>query len=142
MTKYLHDSHNLFLLHVHVVWITKYRKKVLTGEVSLALREELKKICKSETVEIIRGHVSSDYVHLFLSYPPKICLSKLVQRLKGASAHKLLMQFQSLQKQYWGRHLWARGYFCCSSGNITDEMIMKYIEDQNHDDDDDSFKVN
>jgi putative transposase len=61
--------------------------------------------------------------------------------LKGRSSHKLMMTFPSLQKQYWGRHMWARGYFCCSSGNVSDEMIKNYIENQNVDDEDTVFKV-
>jgi putative transposase len=68
---------------------------------------------------------------------PKSCLSKLVKKLKGSTSHKLIMTFTTLQKQYWGRHMWVRGYFCCSSGNVTDEVIKNYVQNQNHDDDDD-----
>jgi putative transposase len=63
-----------------------------------------------------------------------------LQKLKGKTSYKLQHEFRHLQKQYWGRHLWARGYFCCSSGNVTDEVIKQYIESQNHDQDDD-FKI-
>jgi putative transposase len=121
------------------VWITKYRKKILTGDVALKLREIVREICASESVEIIRGSVSSDYVHLFVSIAPKVTISRLVQKLKGSTSHKLMMTFPSLQKQYWGRHMWARGYFCCSSGNITDEIIKNYIENQH--DSDEEFKI-
>jgi putative transposase len=140
MTEYVHGSHSVFLIHLHIVWITKYRKKILTGDVALKVRELIREICQKETVEIIKGHVSADHVHLFVSIRPKTCVSKLLQMLKGRTSHSLMMQFQSLQKQYWGRHMWARGYFCCSSGNITDETIEQYIENQNLDEDDD-FKI-
>jgi putative transposase len=125
------------MLRCHIVWVTKYRKKILTGEIAVKLRELIRQIYQKESIEIIRGHVSSDHVRLFISYMPKSCLSKLVQKLKGSTSHKLMMTFTTLQKQDWGRHMWARGYFCCSSGNVTDEVIKNYVQNQNHDDDDD-----
>jgi putative transposase len=81
----------------------------------------------------MKGSISKDHVHLFLSMMPKHCVSKVVQRLKGNSSHKLMMTFPSLSKLYWGRHMWARGYFSCTSGNITDEMIAEYINNQDED---------
>jgi len=75
-----------------------------------------------------------------VSIPPQVTISRLVQRLKGKSSYILLREFRHLQRQFWGRHLWARGYFCCSSGNVTDEVIKAYIENQNHDVED-QFKV-
>jgi putative transposase len=79
---------------------------------------------------IIQGHVAKDHVHLFVSIPPQVTISRLVQRLKGKSAYKLLQEFPHLRKKFWGQHLWARGYFCCSSGNVTDEVIKAYIANQ------------
>ena len=134
MSEYRHGSHSVFGIHLHLVWITKYRKGVLVGDVAYKVREVIREICRSESVEIIKGHVSKDHVHLFVSIPPQVTISRLVQRLKGKSSYKLLHSFESLRRQYWGRHLWARGYFCCSSGNVTDEVIKAYIEQQSHDD--------
>ena len=79
---------------------------------------------------IIRGHVAADHVHLLVSIPPQIAVSRLVQRLKGKTAYELLGEFAHLRKQFWGRHLWARGYFCRSSGQVTDEVVKEYIENQ------------
>ncbi|MDR0676950.1 MAG: IS200/IS605 family transposase [Elusimicrobiota bacterium] len=140
MTEYLHGVHSVFLIHLHIVWITKYRKKILNGDVALKVREIIRDICKKEDVEILRGHVSADHVHLFVSIRPKTTISKLVQQLKGRTSHTLMTSFDSLKKQYWGRHMWARGYFCCSSGNVTDEVIKNYIENQNIDEEE-TFKV-
>ena len=81
-------------------------------------------------VHIVSGKLSCDHVHMFVSYRPQLSLSKLVQYLKGASSRILLQEFSHLRKQFWGRHFWARGYMAISSGNITDEVIQKYIEDQ------------
>jgi putative transposase len=75
-----------------------------------------------------------------VSIPPQVTISRLVQRLKGKSSHTLLNEFSHLRKAFWGRHLWARGYFCCSSGNVTDEVIAQYIEGQQHEEDAD-FRV-
>ena len=140
MSEYRHGSHTKFMIHLHLVWITKYRKKVLQGEVAHRVRDIVREICTRENVDIIKGHVSKDHVHLFVSIPPQVTISRLVQKVKGKSSHKVLNEFHHLRKQYWGRHFWARGYFCCSSGNVTDEVIKQYIEQQHHDTDDE-FKI-
>jgi len=108
--------------------------------VALRVRDMIREICQAEEVDIIKGHVSKDHVHLFVSIPPQVTISRLVQRLKGKTSFKLLNEFAHLRKTYWGRHFWARGYFCCSSGNVTDEMIIQYIENQDAASDD-NFKV-
>ena len=136
---YRHGSHSVFQIHLHLVWITKYRKPILKGELAFRFRDILREICRSEDVEIMKGHVSKDHVHMFVSIPPQVTISRLVQKLKGKSSHKLLNEYQQIRKQYWGRHVWARGYFCCSSGNVTDDVIKQYIEQQSHDDED--FKI-
>jgi putative transposase len=87
----------------------------------------------------MKGSISKDYVHLFLSLTPKHCVSKLVQKLKGNTSHDLMMTFPSLKKQYWERHMWARRYFSCTSGNVTDEKIADYIGNQGNEDED--FKI-
>jgi putative transposase len=139
MNEYRHGAHSVFAIHLHLVWITKYRKSVLVGDVAFKTKEMIREICRTESVDIIKGHISKDHIHLFVSIPPQVTISRLVQKLKGKSSYKLLQTFESLRRQYWGRHLWARGYFCCSSGNVTDEVIKSYIEQQNQDDSD--FKV-
>ena len=123
-----------------MVWITKCRKKILGGEVGIRVRELIRQVCREQDVEILKGHVGKDHVHLMLSIPPQVTISRLVQRIKGKSSHKLLGEFAHLRKTYWGRHLWARGYFCCSTGNVSDEMVKEYIAKQQHEDDND-FQV-
>jgi putative transposase len=128
--EYRKSSHSVFKIHLHLVWITKYRKAVLTGDPATRCREIIQRVCAEQDVEIIQRHVSKDHVHLFVSIPASLAASKPMQRIKGASGRMLLRECPSLRKKYWGGHLWARGYFCCSSGNITDEMIIEYIEQQ------------
>ena len=140
MKDYRHGSHSVYEIHLHLVWITKYRRPVLTGEVGNRVRDLIRGICASHEVNILKGHVSKDHVHLLVSIPPQVTISRLVQWLKGKTSHKLMREFSHLKKTFWGRHLWARGYFCCSTGNVTDEMIEEYIARQSHEPDDD-FKV-
>ena len=113
----------------------------MSGEVANRTRELLREICKSHEVEILKGHISKDHIHMFVSVPPHLSVSKLVQLLKGKSSRKLLSEFKSLSKQFWGRHLWGRGYFAASSGNVTDEVIMEYIEKQDIEREDGDFDI-
>ncbi|UCD00325.1 MAG: IS200/IS605 family transposase [Phycisphaerales bacterium] len=112
----------------HLVWITKYRKAVLTGETTRRARELVREICRIWDVEIIRGHVAKDHVHIFVSVPPHISVSKLMQSLKGRSSRKMMSEFKHISRAFWGRHIWGRGYFAASSGNVTDEATIQYIE--------------
>ncbi len=137
---YRHGSHTVFQIHLHLVWVTKYRKPILTGEVGLRVRELIRQICRDEEIEIMKGSVSRDHVHLMVSIPPQVTISRLVQRMKGKSSHTMLNEFAHLRKTFWGRHIWARGYFCCSSGNVTDDVIKEYIANQLNENDED-FRV-
>ncbi len=141
MEHYRKTSHGLYDLKYHIVWITKYRKKVMNGEVAKRTRELIREICKTHDVEMIKGYIWSDHVHLFVSAPPHLSVSHLVQMLKGKSSRKLLSEFKTLSKQFWGRHLWGRGYFVASSGNVTDEVIMEYIKNQDIEKEDENFEI-
>lgn len=127
---YRKTAHSVYDLKYHIVWITKYRKPILRSEIGKRVRELVRQTCASLEVYIVKGHVSKDHVHLLVSVPPKLSVSELVKRLKGRSSRKLLEEFGELRKMYWGRHLWARGYFAASTGNVTDEIIAEYIEKQ------------
>lgn len=121
-------SHTLYQLHVHIVWSTKYRYPVLQGEIQIRSRDLLRQTCDSLDIQILKGVVSKDHIHLHLSYPVKLSVSDLVKRLKGRSARILLEEFGELRKRYWGGHLWSIGYGAWSTGNITDEMIQQYLD--------------
>jgi len=141
MQNYRESSHTVYDLKYHIVWITKYRKPILQGEIAKRARDLVREICKAKDVEIIKGHISKEHVHVFVSVPPHISVSQLVQSLKGKSSRKLLLEYKGLSRAFWGRHLWARGYFVATSGNVTDEVIMKYIEQQGNEPIDGDFKV-
>jgi putative transposase len=139
MHEYRHGTHSVFRLHVHLVWCTKYRKPVLVGDVALRLRDLTRQVCSDLQVEVVSGAVAKDHVHILVSMPPQVSVSKLVQKTKGKTSYKLQREFGTLRKQYWGQRMWARGYFACGTGNVTDDMVRAYIE--GHTENEDSFKV-
>jgi REP-associated tyrosine transposase len=140
---YRKTSHSVYDLKYHTVLITKYRKAVLQGQIALRVRELIRQTCATLDVYIVSGHVSKDHVHLLLSVPPNVSVSELVKRMKGRSSRRMLDEFTELRRQFWGRHMWARGYFAASTGNVTDEIIQQYIESQELVDEssDDNFSV-
>jgi len=110
--------------------ITKYRKKVLTGDIGLRLRDIIRQICNQEKVEILKGAIGEDHVHILLSIPPYIAVSRIVQHMKGESSRKLQMEFPILKRHFWGQHLWQIGYFVSTTGSVTEKIIRDYIAEQ------------
>ena len=109
---------------------SKIQKPVITGQIAVRTRELIRMICQSNEIEILAGHVGSDHIHLLVSVPTHLSASKLVQYIKANTSRKLQMEYKELNKQFWGQHLWARGYFVASNGNVTDEIIRAYIMNQ------------
>ena len=109
MSKYRKGSHCIYMLHYHFVFIPKYRKPVLRGDVGSRLRELIRRICNDNDVEILKGHIRPDHVHLLLGLPPTMAPSRIMQAIKGKTSYQLLSGFRTLRESFWGRHLWARG---------------------------------
>jgi putative transposase len=120
-------SHSIHQLHVHLVWSTKYRYEVLRGDIQIRCRDLIRQTCDTLDIQILKGVVSKDHIHLHLSYPAKLSVSDILKRLKRRSAKILLSEYSELKKRYWGGHLWGIGYGAWSTGNITDEMIQEYL---------------
>ena len=133
-------SHTQYDIKYHIVWITKYRYKILSGKIAYRLRELIRQGCEARNIIIVKGSISKDHVHMLVSCPPNISVSDMMQYLKGRSSRKLQEEFPELKKKYWGQHLWATGYFCRSVGTVTDEIIRDYIEKQ-EDSLDETFKI-
>ncbi len=125
---YSTGCHTVFYHRYHLVWITKYRYKVLKGALRERLREIIRQTCDEMGITIIKGVLSTDHIHMFVSIPPHIAVSEVMRKVKGRSSRKIQMEFPDLRKRYWGRHFWARGYFCTTSGNVTDDIILNYLE--------------
>lgn len=123
-----YGSHTVSRITAHIVWVTKYRYKVLTGDIQIRCRTLVKQICDAEDVKILSGVVSKDHVHLHVEYAPSNSVSNIVKSLKGRTSRKIQQEFPEIGKKYWGRHFWAVGYGVWSTGNITDDMVKKYLE--------------
>lgn len=106
------------------------RKRVLTGQVAIRARDVIRQVAVVHEIDIFTGKIASDQVHLFVAYWPTQNISKIVQRLKGISSRLLLSELPHLKRQFWGRHIWARGYLAVGSGNLTDELVQQYIDEQ------------
>ena len=139
--EYRKGSHTLYDLKYHVVFCTKYRYRILTGQVATRARDLMREICLANDVVIVSGSLSPDHVHMLLSVPPGLALSRVMQSIKGKSSRKLLQEFEILKKKYWGQHLWARGYFAVTVGNVNVEDVQKYIENQEVQHRNDSFRI-
>ena len=141
MNSYRKTSHVVYECNYHIIGITKYRFAVLTGQVAIRVRELIRQIAVSNEVNILSGSVSSDHIHLHVSIPPHLSVSKFVQFLKGAFSRKIQLEFEQLRKRYWGQHVWARGYFVATTGNVTNEIIEEYIRNQHPEDQEEDFKI-
>ena len=122
-------SHTKWKCQYHIVFIPKYRKKVLYGKLREDVREIIKTLCKYKKVEIIEGAVCADHVHLCLSIPPKICIAEFMGYLKGKSALMIYDRHPELGSK-WDRSFWARGYYVSTIGNVDEATIKKYIKEQ------------
>ena len=130
MREYRRAAHTLYALHYHFVFITKYRKPVLRGDIGTEIRDMIRDVCRTHDIDILQGHVRPDHVHLLLSAPPHLAPSRIMQFIKGKTSHHMLQSHRKLRNEFWGRHMWGRGYFVCSSGNVTDDVIGEYIRNQ------------
>ena len=139
--EYRYGSHTVFNIEYHFVWVAKYRYKVLTEDVALRVRELVRQTCETFEIRIIKGVISKDHVHIFVSAPPTLAPSEIMRRIKGRTSARLFEEFPHLRERFWGRHFWARGYFCASSGQVTDEMIKTYLEHHFEPKPDDDFKT-
>ncbi len=118
-------------MHVHLVFVTKYRRKAFTKEVIDFMKPIFSKVCKDFEADLVEFDGKNDYVHLLINYPPKVSISKLVNSLKGVSSRQVRKaKFQSVKEKLWGDSLWSPSYFAGSCGGAPLEIIKQYIEQQ------------
>lgn len=126
-----HGRHCVFKLHVHLVFVTKYRRGVFTEEVIDDLREVFTGLCADFESELVEFNGEDDHVHLLVNYPPKIAVSVLVNSLKGVSSRMIRKKnYPSIRKKLWRGALWAPSYFAGSCGGASLSIIRQYIEQQ------------
>ena len=121
-------KHCVYSHRYHLVWSTKYRYKVLQGDIRLRTRAIIRQVCSQNGVDIIKGVLSADHVHMFVSIPPKLAVSDLMRLMKGRSSMLVQREFPQLKKRYWGKRFWGRGYFSTTNGAITQDVVLQYLE--------------
>ena len=130
MGKYKKLSHVVYKCEYHIVWVPKYRFRILEGEIKRLLEEDIRMLCEWKKCEIQEMSVQKNHVHLVLSIPPKVSVSEMMGILKGKLAIKLFKSYPKMkQKPYWGNHFWARGYFVSTVG-IDEDVIKRYVKYQ------------
>ena len=122
--------HCVFNMHVHLVFVTKYRKDVFTKPMLDAMERMFKKVCLDFEAELTEFNGEDDHVHLLINYPPKVAVSNLVNSLKGVSSRHLRKDFPEIKNKLWGGSLWSPSYFASSCGGAPLEIIKQYIEQQ------------
>ena len=128
MSRFKRLSHTIWHCEYHIVWVPKYRYRVLQGkikeEVDLCVRDQTRQM----SCEVVEVNVQVDHVHLIAQVPPKLSISEFMGRLKGKSAIRVFGVFRDLRRQrYWGNHFWAQGY-CVGTVGLDEEMIRKYVK--------------
>ncbi|MBF0208656.1 MAG: IS200/IS605 family transposase [Oligoflexia bacterium] len=126
-----HNRNCVFLMHIHLVFVTKYRRNVLTVEMLNRLHEVYASICQKFDAILVEFNGEEDHVHLLINYPPKVSISSFVNSLKGVSSRYLQKEFTSeIRKKLWKGHLWSPSYFAGSCGGAPLKVLREYIENQ------------
>jgi putative transposase len=134
--EYRQGSHTKYKIEYHFVWVTKYRYHLLQGDMAVRVRELVRQTCEYFEIQILRGVVSKDHVHILISAPPNISPSEIMRRVKGRVSRKIFEELPHVKKRYW-----ARGYFCVTSGELTKEMIQDYLAHHFEKDPNDQFDI-
>lgn len=125
-----HGRHCIFDLHVHLVFVTKYRRKIFNSKAISVLKNIFSHVCQDFNANLIEVDGEEDHVHLLVHYPPKVSVSKLVNSLKGVSSRMLRQQYPDIKQHYFKNVLWSPSYFAASCGGAPISVIKQYIEQQ------------
>ena len=126
-----HGRHCVFNMHVHLVFVTKYRRQVFTKEILKSLEDIFSNVCIDFGANLIEFNGEHDHVHLLVHYPPKVAIANLVNSLKGVSSRLIRRKnYTSIQQNLWGNALWSPSYFAASCGGAPIEIIKQYIQQQ------------
>ena len=125
-----HGRHCIFALHVHLVFVTKYRRQVFDGDALQRLKVMLEKVCSDFQAQLVETHGEAEHVHLLINYPPKHSVSSLVNSLKGVSSRLLRIERPDMEKRYWNNVLWSPSYLAASCGGAPPGIIQQYVEQE------------
>lgn len=127
-------AHTRWNCTYHIVFIPKYRRKIMYGEVKRDIVEIIKKLCEMKQVELIDGRVCRDHIHMYVAIAPKLSVSEFMSYLKGKSALMIFDRHPEYHAKWGDRHFWARGYYVATVGNVNEETILSYIREQEEND--------
>ncbi|MDR0674310.1 MAG: IS200/IS605 family transposase [Zoogloeaceae bacterium] len=125
-----HGRNCVFKMHVHLVFVSKYRRKVFDGDAIERLKGYFAKVCAKFEAKLVEMDGEHDHVHLLVEYPPKVSVSSLVNSLKGVSSRLLRKERPDIEKRYWKDALWSPSYFAASCGGASIAIVRQYIEQQ------------
>ena len=130
MSRFRKLSHTIWHCQYHIIWVPKYRFRILVGAVGDTVNAGIQAICGFAGCEVVELNVQKDHIHLLVMIPPKVAISDLMGRVKGQTAMKVFRQLRELRrKPYWGNHFWAKGY-CVDTVGLDAEMIRRYVSHQ------------
>ena len=130
MARYWTGSHTKHRVQCHIVWIPKYRKRVLRGKIAVRLKQLLYDACRINRWWIGELSIQTDHVHVMIQIKPSDSIAKVVQILKGGTSKVIRKEFPELEEFLWGESFWADGYFAESVGKVNEEVVRKYIRTQ------------
>lgn len=129
--EYTHGRTCVYNINYHIVWCTKYRRKVLSDRIAKRLYALLNEVGNSKGFTVVEAKVGEmDHIHCFVSAPPKLSVTDIVRWLKGISGRHILMEFPEIKSKLWNGHLWNGSYFVETIGSTSEKNILKYIERQ------------
>ena len=128
--RYWKGSHTKHRLMYHLVWIPKYRKRILEGKVAKRIEELLYECADMNRWKIEELNIQRDHVHMLVRMRPEVSVSRMVQLFKGSSSRTIRKEFPDLKEFLWGKSFWADGYFAETSGQVNEQQIRKYIKNQ------------
>ena len=130
MSRFRKLSHTIWHCQYHIVWVPKYRFRMLSGKVGEEVERCIQAFCEQQAAEVVELNIQVDHVHLLVLVPPKVSISEFVGTIKGRTAIRVFNKFRHLKhKPYWGNHFWARGYYLDTVG-LDAEKIQKYVKYQ------------
>ena len=130
MSRFRKIAHVLWHCQYHLVWVPKYRYKIMEGEMKSELIRCIRLFCEQKNCEVQELNVQADHVHMILLIPPKVSISDMMGVLKGRTAIRMFRKYPNLKtKPYWGNHFWADGY-CVDTVGLNEEMIRTYVRHQ------------
>ncbi len=135
MNDYRSGSHSVYLLTYHIIFVTKYRKKVITDEMGDFMKDLAEYLCENQNCEMLSAETDSDHMHLLVSMPPDLAPVKLINSLKTQLSKEVRSRYREhIQKYLWGDSpFWSASYFCATTGSVSMETVKQYIEGQRTD---------